>query len=189
MKDPALETFDLMCHPAHPAAAVIGVSARVLGRDANWLTLRWRAESAGPIVLPPFAGRARTDGLWQTTCFELFVKAPGAQGYAEFNFSPSERWAAYDFAGYRAGQAEHPMPRAPVCTPRHSSKRGGTVLIFDAAIPARALPPLPWHYGLTAVIEEACGHKSYWAIAHPEEKPDFHDPACMPARLAAPDAP
>ncbi len=165
--------------------SVSRVAARILSLDANWLTLRWKVEGADRVVLPPFAGRARTDGLWQATCFELFVKAPGAAGYAEFNLSPSERWAAYDFSGYRAGMAERTSPRAPVCTPR----RGGSVLIFDAAIPAGALPPLPWVYGLTAVIEETGGHKSYWAIAHPQEKPDFHDPACFAARLAAAEAP
>ncbi|MFM9936058.1 MAG: DOMON-like domain-containing protein [Novosphingobium sp.] len=180
-----METFDLICHPAHPTKAVTRISARALRLDANWLTLRWSVEGARDIVVPPFAGRARADGLWQTTCFELFVKARDATGYAEFNLSPSERWAAYDFAGYRADMAERPVPRAPVCTPR----RGGTVLIFDAAIPAGALPPLPWDYGLTAVIEEEGGVRSFWAIAHPAEKPDFHDPACFAARLAAPDAP
>ena len=86
---------------------------------------------------------------------------------------------------YRAGMAERAVERAPVCTPR----RGGSVLIFDAAIPADALPPLPWDYGLTAVIEEEGGIKSYWAMAHPPEKPDFHDPACFAATLAAPEAP
>lgn len=175
-----METFDLTAHSAHPAKSVSAVAARILSLDANWLTLRWKVEGAQELVLPPFAGRARTDGLWQTTCFELFVK--DGEGYAEFNLSPSERWAAYDFAGYRAGMAERAMERAPVCTPR----RGQSVLIFDAAIPASALPPLPWAYGLTAVIEEEGGHKSYWAIAHPPERPDFHDPACFAGRLAAP---
>ncbi|KUR71042.1 hypothetical protein AQZ52_10125 [Novosphingobium fuchskuhlense] len=179
-----METFDLKAHAAHPARFVSGVAARILALDADWLTLRWKVDGAGALVVPPFAGRARTDGLWQTTCFELFVKAPGAESYAEFNLSPSERWAAYDFAGYRAGMAERAVERAPVCTPR----RGGSVLIFDAAIPVRALPPLPWVYGLTAVIEEEGGVKSYWAMAHPPEKPDFHDPACMAGRLAAPEA-
>lgn len=177
-----METFDLTAHSAHPAKFVSAVAARILSLDANWLTLRWKVEGAGALVVPPFAGRARSDGLWQTTCFELFVKAPGGEAYAEFNLSPSERWAAYDFAGYRAGMAQRPVERAPVCTPR----RGGSVLIFDAAIPASALPPLPWAYGLTAVIEEEGGHKSYWAIAHPPHKPDFHDPACFAATLAAP---
>ena len=176
-----METFDLISHSAHPPHGVTGVSARILSLDINWLTLRWTVKGAGALIVPPFAGRARTDGLWQTTCFELFLKARDGAGYAEFNLSPSERWAAYDFTGYRAGMAERPVPRPPVCTPR----RGGSVLIFDAAIPVRALPPLPWDYGLTAVIEEEGGIKSYWAMAHPPEKPDFHDPACFVAALAA----
>jgi len=29
---------------------------------------------------------------------------------------------------------------------------------------------------------------SYWALAHPEGKPDFHDPACFAATLEPPDA-
>ena len=180
-----METFDLICHPAHPAKAVTRVAACILALDEGWLTLRWKVEGAQDIILPPFAGRARADGLWQATCFELFVKTPGAAGYAEFNLSPSERWAAYDFTGYREAMADRPVPQAPVCTPRG----GRSLLIFDAAIPTGALPPLPWDYGLTAVIGEAGGTKSYWAIVHPEEKPDFHDPACFAARLAAPNAP
>ena len=180
-----METFDLIHHPAHPPRGVTGVAARILARDRRWLTLRWKVDGAGALVVPPFAGRARTDGLWQTTCFEMFVTSPGDAGYAEFNLSPSERWAAYDFTGYRAGMGERAVERPPVCTPR----RGQSVLIFDAAIPASALPPLPWHYGLTAVIEEEGGIKSYWAMAHPPEKPDFHDPACMAGWLAAPHAP
>jgi hypothetical protein len=72
------------------------------------------------------------------------------EGYAEFNFSPSERWAAYDFTGYRTGQVDRAMARPPVVTPR----RGGDVLFLDVAIPTATLPPLPWRYGLTAVLEE-----------------------------------
>ena len=41
-----------------------------------------------------------------------------------------------------------------------------------------------WELGLSAVLEEKDGTKSYWALAHPlEEKPDFHDPGCFAARL------
>jgi hypothetical protein len=31
-----------------------------------------------------------------------------------------------------------------------------------------------WRIGLAAVIEETHGHKSYWALAHPPGKADFH---------------
>ena len=30
--------------------------------------------------------------------------------------------------------------------------------------------------GLSAVIEEEGGHKSYWALAHAAGEPDFHQP-------------
>lgn len=177
-----METFELIPHPANTPLAVSSVQARILSLDAHWLTLRWRVEGAGQLVMPAFAGKRRADGLWQTTCFELFARPGGGDAYAEFNLSPSQSWAAYDFSAYREGMAERPTPRDPVCTPR----RGQSVLIFDAAIPAAALPPLPWSYGLTAVIEEEGGHKSYWAIAHRTDKPDFHSEACFAARLAAP---
>jgi len=32
----------------------------------------------------------------------------------------------------------------------------------------------PWRLGLAAVIEEASGHKSYWALAHPPGNADLH---------------
>ena len=161
------------------------MQARILALDAHWLTLRWRVESIAQLVIPAFAGKRRADGLWQTTCFELFVKPEGGDAYAEFNLSPSQGWAAYDFSSYREGMVKRPTPRDPVCTPR----RGQSVLIFDAAIPTTAMPPLPWRYGLTAVIDEDGGHKSYWAIAHRDDKPDFHSEACFAAMLEAPAAP
>lgn len=179
-----METHELLPHPANLPLGVTRVEARMLALDPHWLTLRWRVEGAQRLVLPPFAGKGRADGLWQATCFELFVRPDGGSGYAEFNFSPSQRWAAYDFVAYREGMAEREVPRDPVCTPR----RGQSVLIFDVALPAAALPPLPWRYGLTAVIEEEGGHKSWWAIAHGAARPDFHHDACFAARLAAANA-
>jgi hypothetical protein len=186
MNSMTVETIDLIAHPAHPPLQVRRVAARVIGLDDHWCVLRWRVEGTASLVVPAFAGAGRQDGLWQTTCFELFVRQDLEGGaYGEFNFSPSERWAAYDFTDYRAGMAERPMARGPVVTPR----RGADVLICDVAIARHDLPPLPWRYGLTAVIEEAGEAKSYWAMAHGGDRPDFHDPACHAALLAPPVAP
>jgi hypothetical protein len=169
----------LTAHPAHPAREVASVDAAVVALGIRWLTLRWRIEGAGRLIAPPFAGKGRADGLWRTTCFEMFVAREGDGGYAEFNLSPSERWAAYDFAAYREGMTERSASRDAVCTLR----RGGALAIFDAAIPVPALPPLPWRFGLTAVIEEEGGAKSYWAAAHCREQPDFHDDATFVSHL------
>lgn len=161
--------MDLTPHPANPPAGdwQLRFSWRV---TPHWLTLRWRVSGQGALAIPALAGRVRADGLWQATCFEIFVRNGAGPGYAEFNLSPSERWAAYDFADYRGGMREREMPRAPVCNWR----AGSAFSLFDAAIPLGGLPELPTAFGASAVLEEADGTKSYWALAHPGEQPDFH---------------
>jgi hypothetical protein len=137
------------------------------------------------MLLPPFVGRQRRDGLWQTTCFEMFHLIGDGPAYAEYNFSPSEAWAVYDFNTWREGMAERSMSHDPVITPR----AGRDVLIFDVALPMHDLRPLPGAMSLTAVIEEVGGAKSYWALAHGDPaKPDFHHPACFAASLRPPEA-
>jgi hypothetical protein len=178
-----MQTHPLVLHPDHPPAAVAQVEARVIGRDANWLRVRWRVEGTQRLVVPPFAGKGRTDDLWQTTCFELYLKPLGGEAYCELNLSPSERWNAYDFDGYRMGMRERPFPHEPECTIR----LGSTFAIFDAAIPAAGLPEDDCAMGLSAILEEQGGVKSYWALAHPAGKPDFHDAACFAVALAAPE--
>ncbi len=178
-------THELVPHPAHRPAQVRGVSAKVIGHDANWLRLRWRIERSAALVVPDYAGKGRADGLWKTTCFEAFLQPAGGAPYVELNLSPSERWAAYDFTGPRQGMAERPMPREPDAAMR----QGSSFAIFDAAVPAQGLPQAACAMGLTAVIEEEGGTKSYWALSHTGDMPDFHDPACFTARLPAPPPP
>lgn len=177
-----MQTHQLVPHPDHPPLAVSHVEARIIGFDASWLRVRWRIEGARQLVVPAFAGKGRADGLWRTTCFELFLKPHGGEAYVEFNLSPSERWNAYDSEGYRAGISERPFPREPECTMR----QGSSFAIFDAAIPAAGIPEGTSAMGLSAVIEEQGDALSYWALAHGAGKPDFHWPACFTADLAAP---
>jgi len=179
-----LQTHPLTAHPAHPPSRVESVEARIIGADDNWLRLRWRIEGSQALVVPPFAGKGRADELWKTTCFELFLRPEGGEGYSEFNLSPSERWAAYDFTAYREGMTERPAEREP----QTSIRLGSRFAIFDGAIPLNALPAVDCAMNLAAVIEEEGGIKSYWALSHKREKPDFHDPACFAASLAAPRA-
>jgi hypothetical protein len=173
----------LQPHPAHRPEAVSAVRARILGTDDSWLRLRWRVDGAQRLVVPAFAGKGRANGLWRTTCFELFLMPEGGPAYCEFNLSPSERWAAYDFPRYREEMSERPLEREPQWTMR----LGSSFTIFDAAIPRSALPEGECRVNVAAVIEEQGGAKSYWALAHPPGKPDFHDPACFVATLPAPE--
>ena len=179
-----METHELVAHDAYPPRSISAVHARIVSRDAHWLRLRWRIEGSRELVVPAFAGKGRADELWRTTCFELFLKPSGGESYSEFNLSPSERWAAYDFSARRDGMTDLTMPREPECTMR----QGSSFAIFDAAIPSAGLPAAPCDVGLTCVLEEEGGTKSYWALCHPSPQPDFHDPACFTERLAAPTA-
>jgi hypothetical protein len=179
-----MQTHPLAAHPDHPPLGVSGLEARIIARDENWLRVRWRVEGTQQLVVPAFAGKGRTDALWETTCFELYLKPQGGEAYCELNLSPSERWNAYDFDGYRAGMRERPFPHEPECTMR----QGSTFAIFDAAIPVAGLPNKNCAMGLSAILEEQGGVKSYWALTHPEGKPDFHAAACFAAELPAPGA-
>lgn len=172
----------LIPHRDHPPFGVTALEAGITGLSDDWVTLRWRIEGAARLLVPPFKGKGRADNLWRTTCFELFVRPDVGSSYCEFNLSPSEQWAAYDFSSYRQGMTERPAGQDPVCTLR----QGTGLAIFDAAIPRGALPPRPWHYGLCAVLEEQGGVKSYWALRHPEGPPDFHHGTCFVAPLPAP---
>ena len=177
-----MQTHPLIAHPDHPPLGVTSIEARIIGADASWLRVRWRIEGTQQLVVPPFAGKGRADELWKTTCFELFLKPAGGDAYCEFNLSPSERWNAYDFDGYRAGMRERPFPHEPECTMR----QGSSFAIFDAALPIGGLPQADCTMGLNAVIEEQGGATSYWALAHPEGDADFHAPACFATVLPAP---
>jgi hypothetical protein len=42
----------------------------------------------------------------------------------------------------------------------------------------------PLHLGLSAVLEATNGDKSYWALAHPPGKPDFHHADCFALELS-----
>jgi hypothetical protein len=173
--------YALRLHPDCRCDAVTSIDVEV-ERDGAALTLRYRvAGDLAAMRLPPVAESARTDGLWRHTCFEAFVRAKESSAYCELNFSPSTEWAAYLFDDYRQGMRNADIARPPVAV--RSSEREFE-LRSTVMLPAPA--DAPWRLALSAVIEEASGRKSYWALAHPPGKPDFHHPDCFVAELARP---
>lgn len=179
----------LVPHPAHPPLAVRSVEADILfpqsGPMSGMAMVRYRVDGIGALVLPAFSGRGRQEELWQTTCFELFAAGPGT-AYREFNFATSGRWAVYDFDARRSGMREF----NPTTMPEITAQSGDRLLAVTATISARDLlggeQAMFDRAGLTVVLQEEGGVKSYWALAHGNDRPDFHDPACFTARLAAP---
>lgn len=130
-------------------------------------------------AIPQSPDPKRKDQLWRTTCFEAFLREDGDDAYREWNFAPSADWAAYDFTGYRDG-----MRPAEITSPPYIRMEDNfTWWALGATIAVGA--ETRWQLGLSAVLEEKDGTKSYWALAHPDpEKPDFHHPDCFVAKLA-----
>lgn len=129
-------------------------------------------------VIPQADEPGRADELWRTTCFEAFLREAGGERYREWNFAPSGDWAAYDFSGYRDG-----MENADIASePYLRTEDNFTWWALGATIAVES--EVDWQLGLSAVLEEKDGTKSYWALAHPDGKPDFHEPGCFTAKLA-----
>ncbi len=182
MKPPA---NSLNCHPATPARDKISIEVEAAVSEYQQLVLRFELRGdLSKLVVPPHARYGdRRDGLWQTTCFEAFVRGPGDQ-YVEINLSPSTAWAAYVFDTYRGEPALPDLDAPPMDIDKKSDQ-----LALTAAVDLSGVEFLgghdQWEVNLTAVIEETDGTKSYWALAHPSEKPDFHHPDGFVLKLPA----
>ncbi len=168
---------NLTRHPDTRCDAVTSITVAVTYTPRGDLRLEYNLiGDIAAIRFPPDAVSARTDNLWQHTCFEAFLKSTSDTGYAEFNFSPSTQWASYRFDGYRTGMT------AADAMPRIETQATATQFDLCAVLP---LPSSDARLGLSAVIEETSGRKSYWALAHPQGKPDFHHPDCFALELPA----
>lgn len=166
----------LLHHPTTPPRSILSVAC-TLRRDGAALDLRYTIAGApGALLLAQGTGQERTDGLWRTTCMELFVGGAD-EAYREYNFAPSGAWAAYAFAARRTGMAALPM----VTPPRIEARAGQDGTLVSVHLPDLGTDPL--RLGITAVIEETDGTKSYWALRHCGDAPDFHDPDCFVAQL------
>jgi hypothetical protein len=175
----------LRLHPDFVCPAVSRIVVDVERSRAGTLLLRYVVTgSIAQLRVPPVTVSACADGLWQHTCFEAFIRAGAASAYYEFNFAPSTQWAAYRFAGYRNGMQALTEIAPPVIETR-SDAECCAVEAFVELAPLSDLPrEADWQLGLCAVIEEAGGRKSYWALAHPPGKPDFHHPDCFASEIS-----
>ena len=155
----------LFRHPDTPPGAIHMIDAELQRFPRGALATFRAAGDVSQLVIPAPAPPIRTDGLWKTTCFEVFV-ADSGETYCEYNLSPSGAWAAYEFNGYRQ------VMRNQDATVQIETSQNNKLLTVSAKIESEF--PLPSQVGLTAVIEEADGAIRYWSTAFAPGKPDFH---------------
>lgn len=120
--------------------------------------------------------KERVIGLWEKTCFELFIKNQLGQ-YIEFNFSPTFEWNCFYFNKKGDALAEYQLMQMPVTDILLSEDH----FLHFSVIKKEYLPKgffdsqNELHAGITSVIKEKNGSMSYWALSHADSKPNFHD--------------
>jgi hypothetical protein len=159
-------------HACFPPAWTGGVSATAMVPGGRDLALHFRLSAdTERLRLPAFRAVQRGHRLWEHTCFEAFLAVQTGPGYVELNFAPSGEWAAYRFTGYRDGMS--PIEELePAIAVSHSA--GGLDLALRVGLDRALALGVKVELGLSAVIEDAAGGLSYWALRHPGDRPDFH---------------
>ena len=182
MANISIAEVPLTCHAQSLAGGIEGIGATITRGMTGEVTVTYRVSGeTGALEIPARSTPHRIDGLWKNTCFELFIGSFEDENYLEYNFSPSRQWAAYQFAGYRSDMAalETNDPNIKAVQDAVS-----LTLIATIALPnawqARSL-----RVGVSAVMATKTGDISYWAIAHPPGKPDFHHRDCFAVQLEA----
>jgi hypothetical protein len=167
------------------ASSAATLPAWIVRREDTLLATYRIPGDTSAILFPSRGGPRFEDNLWQHTCFEAFVRPTGSREYLEFNFSPSEAWAAYHLDGYREGLRRASVGVRKIVVTAWK-KRFELLVRFD--VPTE-WAPFDWQLNLSAVLEEKDGTRSYWALAHPPGDPDFHDPDCFVLDLPPPGPP
>ncbi len=126
------------------------------------VTLTYRIEGYSKFALFNLSQVPRSHNLWQSTCFEGFLKIRNSTAYYEINLSPNGKWNCYYFDDYRKGMVES-----------NDFKLLELSIMADGVKAILVLPEVRFsHFSINATT---VGPMEYWAIKHSAEEPDFHD--------------
>lgn len=177
--EPRCQARAFSLHPFAPTAPARGL--RLGGRltrcgDHLQITYQLSGDLSGVVLPPPSADPPeRADGLWQHTCFELFLAAEGEAPYWEVNLAPDGAWNLYRLSAYRQGLTPvRDREAMPFTVTLHQA---ALALTLDLLLPRElslACQKRSLRLGVTAVIEHLGGALSYWALGHGGVEADFH---------------
>ena len=170
----AMHSVHLIRHPATPFSGANQIGAQISDFPTEALEIQYfLSGDVNNLRIPVDAAPRRAENLWQHTCFEAFVAAPRGTGYFEFNFAPSGEWAMYQFDAYREGMKAIETP-PPIITTRRTAHDLDVTVVVDLHGFPNFMAHAELRLALSAVVENSNGELSYWALAHPPGKPDFH---------------
>ena len=169
-----MHSVHLIRHPATPFSGANQIGAQVSVLPTEALEIQYSLSGdVNNLRIPADCAPRRVDHLWQQTCFEAYIVAPRGADYLEFNFAPSGEWAIYQFDAYR--EAMTPIEAAPpIITTRRTAHDLVVKVVVDLSVLLNFKNYPEVRLALSAVIENSNGELSYWALAHPPGKPDFH---------------
>jgi hypothetical protein len=164
----------LICHTTTPSSSPLLLFSEAAYLANGEMQLHYVLQGdLDKIYIPAQGSSTQQDNLWQQTCFEAFISVADEPHYYEYNFSPSRQWAIYTFEDYR-----QQVPYMPQDKPIIQVHQTDNQLAMSVRLPHIILPEntskKTLKLGLTAVIEDNNHDKSYWALQHPFENPDFH---------------
>jgi hypothetical protein len=168
-----LKPFDI----ADSKGGLIKVSGAFV-RKGGQLDFEFDVRGLGVGIFWPalVASPSRVDGLYRSTCFEIFI-ARGPD-YVEYNFSPSSDWCGFAFSSYRIRHSVDDTIFCPLSIKSYESEDHGRVEgTIDLQPVLRALSwdetKNPLMLGMSAVLKIS-DRTSYWALSHDGDKADFH---------------
>ncbi|NOZ54921.1 MAG: hypothetical protein GXP08_17595 [Gammaproteobacteria bacterium] len=173
--------FNLLLFPPPKTPAIQQATLDVaiygsLTLDSQHIIINFKLKGNNSLVKhPPIASTPqRKDNLWQTTCFEVFTATTASSEYWEYNISPCHNWNVYSFNDYRSKQA-----LAPPFTGMVKIKTLYSNSHLDGITASLPLPqPLVGReiiLGINSVLQDINNNLHYYALIHPNLKPDFHD--------------
>lgn len=122
--------------------------------------------------------KKRVIGLWESTCFEMFLKEPNTTNYFELNFSPEGHWNCFYFDKPGDFIKPYPLKEHPITTVEVDLKMQGYYKInvqFNLkSILKNFKNKSQVDIGLTSIVLYN-NLTTYWAQEHYGETPNFHD--------------
>ena len=128
--------------------------------------------SSPAVFAAPSAHPARRLQLWRHTCFELLWGPLHDPNYWELNASPAGHWNILAFADYRRGMKEEPRIAASIRTRPRADGFSLCCTLHVAALQCAG----PFRLAPAAILRLADGQRTFWAVHHPGNTPDFHHP-------------
>ena len=148
-----------------------------LNQNEESLFISYRIREGLPLIDlgngPP--KKERVLGLWEKSCFELFIKNHSGE-YIEFNFSPTFEWNCFYFNKKGDALKAWDKMQMPVTDILLSEDH---FLLFSV-IKKECFPQGFFNtgnsldVGITSVIKDKSNKLSYWALSHADSRPNFH---------------